>query len=686
MYLEFLLDPIEKLKGLQGTVAEKLATRIGPRLADFLWHFPLRYEARHWCSSFAEAKPGQKVTLAVHVLSHERHHRQYGVICTDGNEIIHLIYFRGHMGYLPKLLPIGSERLVTGTITVFQGQKRIIHPDHVGTMTEKQKWVGKRAVYPLVAGVTQQQMQTWMRSILERLQPLPEWIPLSLIAQKNWPAWHEAIAFLHGIKETDDIAQARAEKRLAFDELFAHQMALALIRRFHQIQDGIALKGSQHLADSLLKVLPYTLTESQKQVIHAIRKEMHTPKRMISLLMGDVGSGKTIVAIMAALEAIEAGYQVVVLAPTEILATQHFKTFTPLLAPLGIHIGLFVGRNTKKERAFLEEALKTGDMQLAIGTHALLENPVLFHKLGFVIIDEQHRFGVAQRLKLIEKGGQVDVLVMSATPIPRTLLLAYYGELHIHKLTEKPKGRLPITTALLSKNRLHDLYDRLTSVLDKGERVYWICPLIDESETSELGYATERYTHLLSHFGNRVGLLHGKLGAAEKETVMEQFRKGDIGILVATTVVEVGVDVPEATVIVIEHAERFGMAQLHQLRGRVGRGSSPSSAILLYDDPLSDTARKRLLTLRNESDGFKIAEADLKIRGGGDIIGFKQSGMPSFKIANPYVHLDLLEEARHAAQEQMETDPFLLSDKGKTIKFLLSLFGHDTAIETLKGG
>lgn len=686
MNCSFLLEHLEKVFSLRSTLQEKIATRIGARVIDLLLHFPLRYEKRSWCSRITELKPGQKSTLVLQVLAHEKRPRQYNIMCTDGNELIRLVYFRGYTGYLLKMLPVGHDCLVTGMIESFKGQKQIVHPDHVGKPSEKGKWVGIEAIYPLVTGVTQRQMQQWIRVLLERSPSLDEWIREPLKVTKKWPSWHEALEAIHAPQNKSEEEIKRAEERIAFDELFAHQLGLALMRRFHQEQEGISFQTAPLLRETLLKNLPYDLTESQKKVIDDIEGEMNAKKRMISLLMGDVGSGKTIVSLFAALHAIEAGYQVAVLAPTEILSVQHFKVFSSFLEPLGIRIGLFTGRNTKKERTTLEAQLKTGEIDLAIGTHALLENPVLFKKLGFVVIDEQHRFGVAQRLQLIEKGGRVDVLVMSATPIPRTLLLAYYGELSVHKITEKPKDRLPITTVLFSKNRINEIYERLKNVILKGERVYWICPLIEESETMSMGYALERFEHLNASFKGEVGLLHGKLSPSQKEEAMGAFRDGNTPILIATTVVEVGVDVPEATVIVIEHAERFGMAQLHQLRGRVGRSHKPSFAVLLYEEPLSEIAQKRLTTLRAESDGFKIAEADLKIRGGGDPIGFKQSGMPTFKVADPYTHLNMLEEAREEAHLLTEQDPFLLSQRGQNAKLLLSLFGHDTAISTLKGG
>ncbi len=474
--------------------------------------------------------------------------------------------------------------------------------------------------------------------------------------------------------------------RLAYDELLANQLTLALVRDRQRKINGRSFPQSQDLRAKIENVLPFELTGAQKRTLHDIDQDMETQARMLRLLQGDVGSGKTIVAAMAMMNAVESGAQAAIMAPTEILARQHEQSLKEWLSAAGVRSVTLTGRDKGKSRDLILKQIKDGIAQVVIGTHAIFQPDVEYHDLGLAVIDEQHRFGVHPRLELSNKTKGTDILVMTATPIPRTLALTAYGDMEVSKIDEKPPGRKPIETMLFSKDKMDQVVAGLQRKITEGVRIYWVCPLVEESEVLDLAAAEERYDILKATFGERIGLIHGRMKPAEKDEVMSKFADGALDILVATTVIEVGVNVPEATIMVIEHAERFGLSQLHQLRGRVGRGAEQSYCFLIYSGPLGEIAKERLSIMRDTEDGFVIAEKDLELRGSGDILGTKQSGVTDFKLANLAAHSDLLATARDDAKLIINQDPKLESERGTALKTLLYLFERDQAIKYFRGG
>jgi ATP-dependent DNA helicase RecG len=570
---------------------------------------------------------------------------------------------------------------------MFSGQPQISHPDHVVTPAEAENLPRIEPVYPLTEGLTAKPLGKAVRGALERVPSLPEWHDTALVARETWPAWHDAVAAAHAPASLVDLdPSAIPRRRLAFDELLANQLALGLVRAHMRGSGGRLLSGDGRLRDKAVGALPFTLTAAQTQSLAEIADELASSRRMLRLLQGDVGSGKTVVALLTMLIAVEAGAQAAMLAPTEILARQHYDTIAPLAEAAGVRLAVLTGRDKGKAREQTLAALAAGEIDILVGTHALIQKDVDFADLGVAVIDEQHRFGVHQRMNIQAKGEGVHVLVMTATPIPRTLMLTAYGDMEVSRLTEKPPGRQPVTTVALPANRLDQVVEAVSRALSTGDRVYWICPLVAESETLDLAAAEARAESLRERFGAKVGLVHGQMKAAERDRVMADFSSGAVSVLVATTVIEVGVDVREATVMVIEGAERFGLAQLHQLRGRVGRGTKASSCLLLYAPPLGETARARLAILRETEDGFRIAEEDLRLRGAGELLGTRQSGMPDFRLADLAAHGDLLAIAHDDTKRILDSDPELTGPRGDALRMLLYLFERDLAVRFLRSG
>jgi ATP-dependent DNA helicase RecG len=562
----------------------------------------------------------------------------------------------------------------------------MVHPERVLDAAGAARLPVFEAVYGLSEGLSPRIVARTVAAALERLPTLREWQDAPLLLRQQWPALDAALRTLHHPDAPEPDMQAPARRRLAYDELLASQLALALVRRDHKAEPGRVNAGDGRLAARVLAALPFELTQGQGQAVAEIRADMSGPDRMLRLLQGDVGSGKTAVALLAMAAAAEAGRQSALMAPTDILARQHFARIAPLAEAAGLSCVLVTGRDRASERARALEALARGDAKIAIGTHALFEGSVAFRDLGLAVVDEQHRFGVHQRLKLGSKGAGVDMLVMTATPIPRTLALAYFGDMDVSVLAEKPAGRKPISTRLISMDRHEEVIGALSRALDGGAQVYWVCPLVQESETLDITTANERFEELRARFGPQVGLLHGQMKGADKDAAMADFVAGRTRVLVSTTVIEVGVDVPNASVMVIEHAERFGLAQLHQLRGRIGRGDAASTCLLLYKGPLGAIAEQRLSVMRESEDGFRIAEEDMRLRGPGEILGTKQAGQPDFRIARPDVDADLIPLARDDARLLVETDPELLGNRGQAARLLLHLFERDAAIRLLRAG
>ena len=663
-----------------------------PRLVDLLLHLPASVIDRRARPKIRDAVPGTVVTLEVTV---DRHRPTPGrnpraphlVYASDETGDVVLTYFRAQPGYVEKLLPVGTKRYVSGTLQTFDGIPQIVHPDRVVDEAGFAKLSGIDPVYPLTEGLALGSLRRAMAQALQKLPALPEWTSPEVIRRCKFPPIAEALSRVHLPLETTDILpDGPFWSRLAFDELLAGQLALALVRAQLRRPAGDRHAGDGHLRKKIIDALPYSLTSSQRQAAAAISDDLRQPVRMLRLLQGDVGSGKTVVALLAAAAVTEVGKQAALMAPTEILARQHIKTITPLAERAGLRVAILTGREKGKERRDILAGLEAGEIDLLVGTHALIQDDVVFKALALAVVDEQHRFGVRERLALTAKGGNVDVLVLSATPIPRTLVLTYFGDMDVSELREKPAGRQPIDTRAVPDSRLNEVMDAVGRALTGGKLVYWICPLVEESETVNLTDAEQRFESLKARFGDKVGLVHGKMRGTDRDRVMAQFAAREIGLLVATTVVEVGVDVPAATIMVIENAERFGLAQLHQLRGRIGRGSEASTCLLLYKEPLNEMSTARLKVIRETTDGFRIAEEDLKLRGEGDVLGVRQSGLPGYRIARSDVHAQLITQARDEALRIMKDNPKLTGAHGEALRCLLYLFERDEALPLIGAG
>lgn len=695
LILNPLFATLTSLPGVGPKLEQLYARLLGreqPRVIDLLLHMPSGIIDRRARPKLRDVLEGQLVTVAVKVEEHRppppnRSRAPYRVLTSDDTNTLTLTFFHARKDYLEKLLPVGETRYVSGIAEFYDGSLQMVHPDRV---VDEQGFADLplvEPVYPLTEGLGLGVVRRAMDGALSRLPDLPEWQDEAWASREQFPGFAAALQHLHRPTEPHDIApESRAFTRLAFDELLAGQLALALLRAHMRREAGRGSSSEGRLRARVMKALPYALTHSQQQAVNDIVNDLALPQRMLRLLQGDVGSGKTVVALIAASAVIEAGRQAALMAPTEILARQHLATIAPLAEAAGIRVALLTGRDRGGDREAILDRLILGDIDLLIGTHALFQDDVAFHDLALAIVDEQHRFGVHQRLALTQKGNAVDVLVLTATPIPRTLVLTYFGDMDVSELREKPAGRQPIDTRTIALDRIGDVEDAIGRALDEGKRAYWVCPLVEESEKIDLAAAEARYKELRKRFGAKVDLIHGKMKAADKDAAMARFAAGDSQLLVATTVIEVGVDVPEATIIVIEHAERFGLAQLHQLRGRVGRGAGKSTCLLLYKGPLGETAKARLAILRETEDGFRIAEEDLKLRGEGDLLGTRQSGLPGFHVARPEVHGKYLSVARDDAALILTRDPKLETSRGQALRHLLYLFGKDEAIKLIRAG
>ncbi|WP_068462626.1 ATP-dependent DNA helicase RecG [Hyphomicrobium sulfonivorans] len=664
-----------------------------PRVMDLLWHLPTGVVDRRAEPSIADAVPGSIATLKVRVLKHAAPPRgksraPYRVRVEDDTGKLDLIFFHAERKFIERQLPVGEERYVSGRVERYTDKLQMTHPDYIVPPEARDDLPLLEPVYPLTAGLSGKIVQKAARQAVDKLAPVPEWQEPTWLAKRAWPTFDEALQRLHRPVDADDISASGPPcQRLAYDELLAGQIALALVRQNFKNRPGRSVTGDGSVRTRLSAALPFKLTNSQREALREIEADMAAPRRMLRLLQGDVGSGKTVVALIAMAIAVESGAQAALMAPTEVLARQHLETMAPLAEQAGLRIGLLTGREKGRIRTEILKRLASGEIDIIIGTHALFQPDVLFHDLAFAVIDEQHRFGVHQRLSLQSKGGAkgTDVLVMTATPIPRTLVMTHYGDLDVSRLTEKPPGRKPIVTRKLPTDSMEKLIERLRSQLAEGAQVYWVCPLIESSDVSDLAAAEERHAHLAQIFGaENVGLLHGAMAATAKDAAMAAFADGQLKILVATTVIEVGVNVPNANIMVIEHAERFGLAQLHQLRGRVGRGQRESFCMLLYKAPLGETARARLEMMEETEDGFLIAEKDLELRGGGEVLGARQSGTPGFRVAEVPGFADLLEAARDDARMLLAADPMLATPRGQALRTLLYIFECDEAVRLFR--
>lgn len=685
-----LFAGIDTLPGIgpKGSAALEQLGIMRPR--DLIFTLPASGVTRRRIARIADARPPETVTITLTVA---RHHapatrtRPWRVHCTDdaGGDLT-LVFFRARGDWIESQLPLGARRVLSGKIELFDGLAQMVHPDHI--LPEPETPPEFEPVYPLSAGLTQKSMTRAVEGALARVPEVDEWIDPQLLASRGWPGFAEAMRLAHAPGSPREMSpDAPARARLAYDEFLAHQMTLALVRREKRRLKGRPSAGDGRLRAQVLASLPWPPTGAQGRAVEEIAADMASDRRMNRLLQGDVGAGKTLVALMAALVAVEAGGQAVLMAPTEILARQHARALEPLVRASGVRLAALTGRDKGELRAQILTDLAEGRIQILVGTHAVFQKDIVFHDLRLAIIDEQHRFGVAQRLELSAKGDvPPDMLIMTATPIPRSLALTQYGDLDLSVLDEKPPGRQPITTVMIGDQRLDEVVARLDAALARGARAYWVCPLVDESEVTDLTAAEARFTMLRARFGERVRMVHGQMPPDQRDLAMADFASGLAQILVATTVIEVGVDVPEATIMVIERAESFGLAQLHQLRGRVGRGQGASTCLLMYHAPLNETGTRRLTTLRDTEDGFRIAEVDLEMRGAGDVIGTAQSGLPRFRIGDLEHQAGLMAVARNDARALLERDPLLETPRGRAVRLLMWLMQQDQAIRLINVG
>ncbi|WP_375256839.1 ATP-dependent DNA helicase RecG [Citreimonas sp.] len=686
-----LFAEVQSLDGIGPKTAQALAQTGIEAIRDLLFTLPYSGIDRRPRDTIRGADLPATLTVPVVVGQHRPPRKRsgaYRIEVDDAAMRFQIVYFHARPEYLMRLLPPGSRRLVSGRVELFDNVPQMTHPDHVLDPADAGSMPEFEPVYPLTAGVTQKIMTKAVAHALAKAPELAEWIDPALVAKEGWPGWRDALSAAHAPDHTVNLAPTDVNRaRLAYDELLAHQLTLALARRARRTRPGKITQGDGRLRTIVRGALEFSPTGAQLRALEEITADMARPERMNRLLQGDVGSGKTLVALLALLNAVEAGGQGVMMAPTEILARQHYDGLAPMAQTAGVTLELLTGRDKGAERARKLAALKAGEIDILVGTHAVFQDDVVFADLRLAIVDEQHRFGVRQRMELGRKGDGADVLVMTATPIPRSLALAQYGDMDVSVLDEKPPGRQPVQTALISEERMTEVVDHLRRAISEGRQAYWVCPLVEESETSDLAAAEARYAHLRAALGeDAVGLVHGQMPHADKDAAMARFNAGNTALLVATTVIEVGVNVPNASIMVIERAEAFGLAQLHQLRGRVGRGTAASTCVLLYRPPLGEAGMRRLTTLRETEDGFRIAEVDLEMRGAGDVIGVAQSGVPRFRIADLERQAGLMATAQSDARRLLELDPELKTERGRAARTWLWLMRQDEAIRLISVG
>lgn len=685
-----LFADLETLEGVGPKTAQAFAALGVTKPKDLLYLLPHAAIDRSRKPSIRDVVPPCTITVEVDVGGHvppRQKGKPYRVMVRDAATEFQLVFFHARGDYLQKLLPTGQRRLISGKLEIFDSIAQIVHPDHVLRLDEAKDLPLWEPVYPLGAGLGQRALAKAAEGALARAPDLPEWIDGPLLTREGWPGWQAALRAAHAPEGASDLSMtAPARQRLAYDELFAHQLTLSLARSQLRRAKGQMTRGTGTLQAKVLQSLPYAPTAAQTRAVGEIALDMESPLRMNRLLQGDVGAGKTLVGLLSLLIAVEAGGQGVMMAPTEILARQHYEGLAPLAAAAGVRLEILTGRDKGGERAAKLAALAQGEIGILVGTHAVFQKDVVFQDLRLAIVDEQHRFGVAQRMELGAKGEMADVLVMTATPIPRSLALASYGDMDVSVLDEKPAGRKPIKTVLVSSTRLDEVVGHMARAVAEGRQAYWVCPLVEDSEVLDYASAEARFASLRAALGDCVGLVHGQMAPADKDAAMARFVASETKVLVATTVIEVGVNVPNASIMVIERAEIFGLAQLHQLRGRVGRGSAASTCLLMYQAPLSETGERRLTVLRDTEDGFRIAEEDLAMRGAGDLIGTVQSGLPRFRVADLERQAGLMAIAQTDARRLLADDPTLDSPRGRAARHLLWLLDQDRAIRLLSVG
>ena len=677
-----LFSNLETIKGIGPKNAKLIERLCGKYLLDLILHRPIAYIDRRNSPKIKDLSNNSIVTLILKVDGHTPSFNKrmpYKITCSDDTGQLNIVYFNLRGPYLKKMFPIGSKKVVSGKVEEFNGIFQMTHPQHIADESNLDSVKKIECVYPLTAGISSKIIQKSINSSLAIIDDLPEWIPNDYLQKNNWTSWKKSIYEMHNPNELKEDKEDIYLNRLVFDELLSQQLTVRLIKNKISKLKGNTIKPNGSLLESLKNHLSFELTDDQNQAIKEISKDQSSPNKMLRLIQGDVGSGKTIVALHGMIQCAENSKKSILMAPTEILAEQHYNTIKFFADKLKLSCALITASNKKNHNY---------ESDILIGTHALFQDKVSIDNIGLIVIDEQHRFGVHQRILLNEKAGnECDILLMTATPIPRTLELASYGDMDITKIVQKPKNRKPIITKSINLNKIESLKEALIKKLKQREKIYWVCPLVDESDKMDLQSVNQRVLDIQKYYKDfNVEMVHGQMKQEEKNKIMDNFKNFKTQILVATSVIEVGIDDPDATVIIIENSERFGLSQLHQLRGRVGRGTKQSTCILLFDGPLTENAKKRINVMKETNDGFKIAEEDLSIRGAGEILGTRQSGLPNFRLTNLNVHKSLMSQAREMAIKIVEKDPELSSDQGKSLRLLLHLFNNQVAIDYLKSG
>ena len=677
-----LFSSLETIKGIGPKNAKLIERLCGKYLLDLILHRPIAYIDRRNSPKIKDLSNNSIVTLILKVDGHTPSFNKrmpYKITCSDDTGQLNIVYFNLRGPYLKKMFPIGSKKVVSGKVEEFNGIFQMTHPQHIADESNLDSVKKIECVYPLTAGISSKIIQKSINSSLAIIDDLPEWIPTDYLKKNNWTSWKKSIYEIHNPNELKEDKEDIYLNRLVFDELLSQQLTVRLIKNKISKLKGNTIKPNGSLLEPLKTYLSFELTDDQNQAIKEISKDQSSPNKMLRLIQGDVGSGKTIVALHGMIQCAENSKKSILMAPTEILAEQHYNTIKLFADKLKLSCVLITASNKKNHNY---------ESDILIGTHALFQDKVSIDNIGLIVIDEQHRFGVHQRILLNEKAGnECDILLMTATPIPRTLELASYGDMDITKIIQKPKNRKPIITKSINLNKIDSLKEALIKKLKQREKIYWVCPLVDESDKMDLQSVNQRVLDIQKYYKDfNVEMVHGQMKQEEKNKIMDNFKNFKTQILVATSVIEVGIDDPDATVIIIENSERFGLSQLHQLRGRVGRGTKQSTCILLFNGPLTENAKKRINVMKETNDGFIIAEEDLRIRGAGEILGTRQSGLPNFRLTDLNVHKSLMTQAREMAIKIVDKDPELSSDQGKSLRLLLHLFNNQVAIDYLKSG
>ena len=678
-------DSIENIKGIGPKTSKLFEKLCGDRVIDLLLTIPRIYKKRKYIQNISDEYFKQEIALIVNVVKHLPQFNPkmpYKILCENNNNEIEIIFFRGYIKYLKKILPRGEKKIICGKLGKLGNKYQIIHPESISPIEELPFLHGSLSVYSLTKGLTMSVYRKSVRKALEKLIEISEWINKDILKKNNWRSWKQTVELVHKPKELNNKKIKKLRERLAFDEALSHYIKLLVTKE--KIKKNICheIEVDKEIKNKIISKIPFKLTESQLKVIKEIENDIKKKNPMLRLLQGDVGSGKTIVALITLANVLKKNIQAAIMVPTEILAIQHYNYFSDLFKDTKVKIVLLTSKINSKEKESVKKEIEDGEAKIIIGTHAIFQKSINFKKLGYIIIDEQHRFGVHQKFQLSAKGCNPHILVMTATPIPRTLALTMYGNMSISKITEMPANRKKIETITMPSGKISKIIKSLKDIVNKNLNAFWICPLIDESEKLDLTAATKRFEKLKKYFGNYVGIIHGKMSIEEKKETINKFKSKEILVLVSTTIIEVGIDVPDATFMIIEESNRFGLSQLHQLRGRIGRSDKKSTCVLVYKEKnLNEYSKKRLNTIKNNNDGFKIAEEDLKLRGFGEILGIRQSGYQLFKILDPLTDIKIMEDALDEAKKTFEKRNSIKKSDKETINLFLKIYNQSSSLK-----